>query len=380
MVAPAVALGRQGCEPSPKMRGIVEIIRPIITLAPATAALFFDERGQVRLRNPRLADFLEALAVEGEALLHGPLAQALLRACGPEQGGLLTAEDLARYAPVWREPLRLTQGDHVMLTNPPPSSGGSLVALGLALAADVPLRELPWLGPRYALELAAVLAGVDRGKACSRGEALDDAAVEQARRAHAQRRTLGSTTHISVLDGEGMMAALTMTTGEGCGHTLEDFGIHLNNLLGEEDINPQGFHVQPPGTWMSTMMAPTAVLHRGRPSLVLGTGGSNRIRSALVQTLLHVLASGRALEEAVIAPRMHVEGDRLWLERPGLPEGTEEALRRAWPGLVAFDERNMYFGGVHAVGHHDGFGAPAAGEALHGAGDPRRGGSVRRVG
>jgi gamma-glutamyltranspeptidase/glutathione hydrolase len=386
MVQPAVALGREGCEPSAKMRGIVEIIRPIITRSPATAALFFDERGAVRLSNPRLADFLEALAVDGEALLHGPVARALLHACGPEQGGLLTAEDLARYAPVWREPLRFERGDDVVLTNPPPSVGGSLVVLGLRLATEVPLRDLPWLGPEHALELAAILAGVDRAKTHSRGEALDDDAVTEARKAHERRRSLGSTTHISALDGEGMMAALTMTTGEGCGHTLEEFGIHLNNLLGEEDINPQGFHVQPPGTWMSTMMAPSAVLHRGRPSLVLGTGGSNRIRSALVQTLLHVLASERGLEEAVAAPRMHVEGDRLWLERAGLPEGTEAALRRAWPALVSFDERNMYFGGVHAVGlHHEGRRTPPSdasvvGAALHGAGDPRRGGSVRKVG
>lgn len=373
MVAPAVSLGREGCEPSAKMRGIVEIIRPIITRSPATAALFFDERGAVRLSNPRLSDFLEALAIEGEALLHGPLAKALLDACGPAQGGLLTPEDLARYAPVWREPLRFSRGDDVVLTNPPPSVGGSLVALGLRLATEVPLADLPWLGPKHALELAAILAGVDRAKTHGRGEALDDDAVIAARQAHASRRTLGSTTHISALDGEGMVASLTMTTGEGCGHTLADFGIHLNNLLGEEDINPQGFHVQPPGTWMSTMMAPTAVLHRGRPSLVLGTGGSNRIRSALVQTLLHVLASGRTLEEAVAAPRMHIEGERLWLERAGLPAGSEEALRRTWPALVGFDERNMYFGGVHAVGldHHGG---------LHGAGDPRRGGSVRSVG
>jgi gamma-glutamyltranspeptidase / glutathione hydrolase len=379
MVAPAVAIGREGCEPSPKMRGIVEIIRPIITLSPATRALFFDADGTMRLCNPRLADFLEALAREGEALLHGPLAQALLRECGPEQGGLLTAEDLSRYAPVWREPLRLVRGDDVVLTNPPPSSGGSLVALGLRLAAGVPLGDLAWLGPAHALELAAILAGVDRAKAHTRGEPLDDEAHALAGQAHASRRPLGSTTHISVLDGEGMMAALTMTTGEGCGHTLAEFGIHLNNLLGEEDINPQGFHVQPPGTWMSTMMAPTAVLHRGRPSLVLGTGGSNRIRSALVQTLLHVLASGRSLEEAVVAPRMHVEGERLWLERPGLPEGSEAALRRAWPSATAFDERNMYFGGVHAVGYDQALERAGKG-GLHGTGDPRRGGSVRRVG
>lgn len=372
MVQPAVTLGREGCEPSAKMRGIVEIIRPIVTRSPATAALFFDEHGAVRLSNPRLADFLEALAIEGEALLHGPLAQALLRECGPDQGGLLTAEDLARYAPVWREPLRFSRGDDVVLTNPPPSSGGSLVVLGLELATEVPLRDLPWLGPRHAVELSAILSGVDRAKAHTRGAALDDAAVAEARRAQARRRTLGSTTHMSALDGEGMMAALTMTTGEGCGHTLAEFGIHLNNLLGEEDINPQGFHVQPPGTWMSTMMAPTAVLHRGRPSLVLGTGGSNRIRSALVQTLLHVLASERTLEEAVAAPRMHVEGERLWVESAGLPPATMAALREAWPALVAFEAPNMYFGGVHAVGRHH--------QGLHGAGDPRRGGSVRRVG
>lgn len=371
MVEPAVTIGRQGCEPSTKMRGIVEIIRPIITLTPATRALFFDDQGAVRLSNPRLADFLEVLAHDGEALLRGPLAAALVQACGPERGGLITAEDLARYAPVWREPLRLTLGEHTVLTNPPPSSGGSLVALGLRLAERLPLRELPWQGPAHALEMAALLSGVDRAKSHCAGGPLDEAAVGLARQAHARRRTLGSTTHISVLDGEGMMASLTMTTGEGCGITLPEFGIHLNNLLGEEDINPQGFHVQPPGTWMSTMMAPTAVLHRGRPSLVLGTGGSNRIRSALVQTLLHVLASGRSLEEAVVAPRMHVEGERLWLERADLPMGSEDALRRAWPGAITFEGRNMYFGGVHAVGHDGG---------LHGAGDPRRGGSVRTVG
>lgn len=370
MVEPAVTLGREGCEPSDKMRGIVEIIRPIITLTPATAALFFDEAGAVRLRNPALADFLEALAREGEPLWRASLGRALVEACGPEHGGVVTEADVAAYAPRWREPLRLSRGDDVVLTNPPPSSGGSLVALGLRMSADLPLRGLPWLGPRYVTEVAALLSAIDRAKAHTRGAPLDDAAIEIARQAHTRRRPLGSTTHISVLDGEGTVASLTMTTGEGCGVTLEAFGVHLNNLLGEEDINPLGFHSQPPGTWMTTMMAPTAVLRQGRPSLVLGTGGSNRIRSALLQTLLHVLACGRSLEEAVIAPRMHAEGDRLWLERAGLPEGSEDALRQRWPEVVALDRLNIFFGGVHAVGDHGG---------LHGAGDPRRGGVVRRV-
>ncbi|MCA9705244.1 MAG: gamma-glutamyltransferase [Myxococcales bacterium] len=369
LVEPAVALARAGCTPSAQLAFIIGLLEPIVELTPATHALFVRD-GQIFLANPRLADFLEAFAEEGEALLRGPLAQALLDALGPAQGGLLTAEDLEHYAPVWRTPLRVTRGHDQIFTIPPPSSGGPLVGLGLQLSADVPLADLPWLGPRHVCELAALLAAMDgaRGRVGPSGVTPE---VLEAARAVQQRRTLGSTTHISVLDGEGQLAALTMSNGEGCGHTLEGLGIHVNNFLGEEDINPQGFHRQPPGTWMTTMMAPTAVLHDGRPALVLGTGGSNRIRSALLLSLLHALGSRRSLEEAVVAPRMHVEGDRLWYERADLPPEAEAALRRAWPGATVFEQRNMFFGGVHAVGARDG---------LRGVGDARRGGAVRSVG
>lgn len=369
LVQPAVALARQGCEPSDQLKFIVELLRPILELTPATRALFM--RGdEIFLANPALGDFLEAFAREGEALIRGSLAHALLGAFGPERGGLLTAEDLKGYAPVWRAPLRVELGGDEVYTNPPPSSGGALVGLGLKLLADVPLGGMPWMGGRYVCELAAVLAAMDRARDQVGPRGIEASAVAAARTVQQRRRELGSTTHISVLDGEGQLAALTMSNGEGCGHTLDGFGIHVNNFLGEEDINPQGFHRQAAGTWMTTMMAPTAVLHGGRPSLVLGTGGSNRIRSALLQTLAHALASGRALEEVVAAPRMHVEGERLWYERVELPESSEAALREAWPGAVVFEERNMYFGGVHAVGGRDG---------LRGVGDARRGGAVRSV-
>lgn len=370
LVQPAVVAARQGCAASEQLRFIVDLLRPILELTPATRALFL--RGdEIFMANPALADFLEAFAREGEALLRGSLAQALLEEFGPERGGLLTAEDLQRYAPVWREPLRVRVGDYEVFTNPPPSSGGALVGLGLELAADLPLAQLPFMGPRYVCELAGLLAAIDHARDRVGPEGIEAPAVATAREVQARRRALGSTTHISVLDGEGQVAALTMSNGEGCGHTLEGFGIHVNNFLGEDDINPQGFHQQAAGTWMTTMMAPTAVLHAGRPSLVLGTGGSNRIRSALLTSLLHELVSGRSLEESVVAPRMHVEGERLWYERAGLPEASEDALRRAWPEATAFEGRNMFFGGVHAVSGRDG---------LRGVGDARRCGAVRRVG
>ncbi len=367
LVQPAVAAGRTGYAPSDQLRFIVDLLRPILELTPTTRALFFRDDA-CWMQNPRLADFLEAFAEEGEALLRGPLAQALIDEFGPDRGGLLTAEDLRRYAPVWREPLRVRRGDDELFTNPPPSSGGPLVGLGLRLCADVPLAQLPWLGPRHVRELAALLSAIDHVKEHAGADGLDASALAAAQRVRQRRSELGSTTHISVLDGQGQLAALTMSNGEGCGHTLQAFGIHVNNFLGEDDINPGGFHRQAAGTWMTTMMAPTAVLHEGRPSLVLGTGGSNRIRSALLLTLLHVIGSGRSLEQAVVAPRMHVEGDRLWYEQVDLPADSEAALRDAWPGAIAFEQRNMFFGGVHAVG-----------DGLRGVGDARRGGAVRRV-
>jgi gamma-glutamyltranspeptidase/glutathione hydrolase len=119
---------------------------------------------------------------------------------------------------------------------------------------------------------------------------------------------------------------------------------------------------------MSTMMSPTIVVAGERPCFALGSGGSNRIRSAILQALLNLLAYRRPLNEAVNAPRLHVEGTRLWFESHGLGAGAVEALQAAWPGATRFDEASLFFGGVNCVasGH----------DRLYGAGDPRRGGVV----
>jgi gamma-glutamyltranspeptidase/glutathione hydrolase len=107
---------------------------------------------------------------------------------------------------------------------------------------------------------------------------------------------------------QGMAAAMTTSNGEGCGEALPALGIHVNNFLGEDDINPGGFHQLAPGSWMSTMMSPTIVVAGERPCFALGSGGSNRIRSAILQALLNLLAYQRPLDEAVNAARLHVEG------------------------------------------------------------------------
>jgi gamma-glutamyltranspeptidase/glutathione hydrolase len=142
--------------------------------------------------------------------------------------------------------------------------------------------------------------------------------------------------------------------------------MHLNNIMGEEDLNPLGFGRHPAGTRMPSMMAPTMVLAGDEVELVLGSAGSNRIRSALLQTIVGVVDRGQDVVAAVRAPRAHFEDDVVYAE-PGLDLARLEAEGRT---IVRFRAPNLFFGGVQAVRRD-----PAS-KVLSGAGDPRRGGAA----
>lgn len=109
------------------------------------------------------------------------------------------------------------------------------------------------------------------------------------------------------------------------------------------------------------MMAPSVVMRDGEVELVLGSAGSNRIRSALLQTIVAVVDDRMAVRDAVDAPRVHFEDGLLFAE-PGIELAGLDGETR----VVRFGERNLFFGGVQAAERRDG--------ALTGAGDPRRGG------
>ncbi len=177
---------------------------------------------------------------------------------------------------------------------------------------------------------------------------------------------LGSTTHISVLDDDGGACAVTCTNGEGSGLVVPGTGVHVNNIMGEQDLSPLGFFTHPPGRRLPSMMAPTIVLADGAPELVLGSAGSNRIRSALLQVILNVIDHGMDAAAAVEAPRLHFEDGIVYVE-PGIDTSVLEASGRT---IARFRDRNLFFGGCQAVER-----AAGSGE-LSGGGDPRRGGAV----
>ncbi len=180
---------------------------------------------------------------------------------------------------------------------------------------------------------------------------------------------LGSTTHISVLDADGMCAAVTCSNGSGSGVLVPGTGVILNNMLGEEDLNPLGFHSIEPGRRVPSMMAPTVVLREGEIVLGVGSAGSNRIRSAILQTVVRAVEQGLPVDAAIEAPRLHFE-DGVVQAEPGIDEAALARLEARGFAVARRPQVNLFFGGVQAVARD-----PASG-ALSGGGDPRRGGAV----
>jgi gamma-glutamyltranspeptidase/glutathione hydrolase len=157
---------------------------------------------------------------------------------------------------------------------------------------------------------------------------------------------------------------VTCTNGEGAGVVVPGTGIHVNNIMGEADLSPLGFHHAPAGRRMPSMMSPTVVVRDGDVHVVLGSSGSNRIRSALLQTIVAIVDHDLDAAAAVAAPRVHFEDGVIYAE-PGVP--LAELCCDAHE-VQCFRGLNMFFGGVQAVCRD-----PATGERS-GAGDPRRGG------
>ncbi|HSM69182.1 MAG TPA: gamma-glutamyltransferase [Xanthomonadales bacterium] len=390
IMAPAVELARAGVRVNRLQHYISHILLPILQASPEAMRLVAtaEAPGEVAaegetVTNPELADALEALAREGPDLFYqGEMAQQLVRDNG-ENGGMLSARDLAEYTVIRRQPVRYSSHGADFSFNSPPSPSGCLVAFALGLLAGQGLSQRRWGHAWHCASLGRAMQAADRlRRSAELGPELSEERVaailgpqflqDWRSAAFGHDTATRGTTHISVADAQGNLASLTISNGEGCAYVLPGTGIMLNNMLGEEDLNPQGFHRWRPGARMASMMCPAVASLPDGGWVALGSGGSNRIRSAILQVLLNRFEFGHTREEAVAAPRMHLEGAQLSLEA-GFAEEALEALGGIWPDHRLWPEPNIFFGGVHAVERMpDG--------SLCGAGDPRRGGAVATAG
>jgi gamma-glutamyltranspeptidase/glutathione hydrolase len=363
LVAPGAALARDGVPLNEQQAYVVEILVDIVTATPECAALFAPGGRLLRagdsIRQPELADALERLGAEGAAPFYtGDIAAAIIEWVS-RRGGVLTAADLAAYEVIDREPVRASYRGREVLTNPPPSAGGILIAKALAdLGALTP-------GPPGVAQIVAAMERTQSARTPEFLDGLDEPGFAERFLSGGHGGRLGSTTHIAVLDRDGWACSVTCSNGASSGEVVPGTGVHLNNMLGEQDLNPLGFHRHAPGRRLPSMMAPTVVLKDGEPELVLGSAGSNRIRSAILQTIIRVVDEGMAANEAVRAPRIHFEDGIVYAE----PGADVSELEDAGVTVSRFRDRNLFFGGVQAVARERGGG-------FGGGGDPRRGGAA----
>jgi gamma-glutamyltranspeptidase/glutathione hydrolase len=331
VVAPAISIAASGV-PMPAAHA-----HTLPALAPA---MLLDQGGPVyapggkiltagdHLFHPGLASALTLLAERGPDVLYtgelGRMWADLTRA----DGGTVGTADLASYKvrqlPVQAAPL----GDYLVF-------GRDDLNQAIAAIAALPANLSTMDGPQRAIALATVLGGTTQG--------------------------LGDTTNVTAVDSEGNACVVTTTLGLGAGLWLNNYGVHLNSMLGETELiigEPK------PGQRISSMMCPMIVVDSaGRLVLAAGSAGASRIRSALLTTLVGTLIDGLSVTEAVRAPRLHPAGNVINLE-PGYPPESANALRDAGFAVDQWTEKSHYFGGVSAIG------------TSGASGDPRRDGSA----
>jgi gamma-glutamyltranspeptidase/glutathione hydrolase len=352
LVKPAIRYAKDGIALPRGLAATLKAGRPRLMRDVGSRRLFYP-KGQPlaegeRFRNPDLAGLLERLAADGsvESFYRGEVAKQVAAAFARHKG-MVTVKDLAAYKAVEVKPLNLEWNGWSIHTAPLTAGGltmlqtiRTLEALGwrgwerkgarvtharleaqriawhdrLALLGDpekvrVPVERL--LSEKYAKQSAARVSA-----AMKKNKPLD---------AKTDGLEHDGTIHLSAVDSDGTMAALTLTHGGGLGAqvVIDGLGVVLGHGMSRFDPHPDHPNAPGPGKRPLHNMCPTVVLRDGEPALTLGARGGRRIPNTVLGVLLARLGEGRSLAEAVKAPRLHTEG------------GLEVTLEKGWPDAEA---------------------------------------------
>lgn len=386
---------------------------------PATARIFLPNndppRVGDRLVQADLAETLRRVAAEGmDGFYRGRTAE-LVEAEMRRGGGIMTAEDLARYRAVWRDPVRFAYRGHEVISMPPPSSGGVTMAAMLKILEGYDVGRMDYLGAEHThlFAEAARRAYADRNAYLADPDFVPQPTARMISDAYAaeRRRTIDrdratpsaqvapglgpapgegeNTTHYSVVDAAGNAVAVTTTINSLYGSlvTVEGAGFLLNNEMDDFTAKPgvpnqfglvQGAaNAVQPGKRMLSAMTPTIVLDpNGRVLLVTGTPGGATIITSVAQTVSNVVDFRMGVAMATSAPRLHHQHlpDTLRYERDGLTEATVARLRQMGHAVA---ERGGYQGDVQSIvilpgGYQSAVADPRRGGAAVGVGEVRR--------
>lgn len=372
VVAPAARIAREGFVVNELLPQRLRMVADLLERTPSLAAPFRDGDGWIEagdtLQRTDLADALDQIAADGpDAFYRGAIADDIVASVAAA-GGVLTADDLAAYAVREREPLVSAYHGHTLLTMPPPSSGGSVIASVLRALDGRHLDRVGWESAATVHVVSQAFAGAFADRALHLGDdrfvtidweaVLGEARTREliegydpavARDAAAWGPVLappvdGGTSHFSIVDPDGNAVALTTTVNTifGSGVVTPRFGIVLNNQMDDFAAAPgvpnafglvgsEANAIEAGKTPLSSM-SPTIVLREDATGThevvgVLGASGGPQIITATVLGILQAIDHQRSPEQIVSQPRFHHQWlpDRVLLE-DGVADSVADSL------------------------------------------------------
>ena len=376
VMAPAIRLASEGFELTAEEAH--ELATPGLADFTDTKRIFqrdgnLYKEGEV-FKQPELARTLERIAADPSEFYHGKMAQELVDDVR-KGGGLLTLEDLANFTVAERKPVKGKFHQYMVISAPPPSSGGIVLLTALNILSGYDLSKL---GDRSAPEMHLVTeayrrafmdrtdylgdpdynnipvkqmismkyadawrASIDANKATpSAGLQRPAGFLPEPAKTAGQRHESNNTTHYSVVDRDGNAVSVTTTLNNSFGSYVASgtLGFLLNDEM-DDFASKQGVpnmfgliqgpaNAIAPGKRPLSAMTPTIVLEDGKLRFVLGSPGGPRIITTVANILLSATKGGLNIQEAVDAPRFHHQylPDKLYLE-PGFPPETVEGLK-----------------------------------------------------
>ena len=363
ILEPAIHLAKNGTKLSSYQAYINSLVKPILLLTDDGKKLFtknneFLKEGD-NFKNKQFADFLMQIGRYGSDFFYNGVCAELINNSFSENG-YLTKENLSNYAVKKRIPINFKIGDYQAFTNPAPSYGGTLTAfLFNLLTQSKKLNDtLEITDLIKAMEITSIARNTFTTNPLDENEIsniLNDDIFNNYLKCFTSNDYIknkkilsgfGSTTHVSVLDVEGNAVSITTTNGEGSGHFISEYGIMMNNMLGEKDLNPFGFHKWDTIRRLPSMISPIIINKNNKPEMILGSGGSNRIRSANIQVIINYLIKKMSLKDAIEHSRIHLEGNNLYYEPDcKFPKNTDLLHIKKIP----FENKSLFFGGVNSV-------------------------------